>query len=53
MAIGTVEKQNGPKGEALTLDIDYVASVDAVAQKAWITFRLPWTATTSLVVSGN
>ena len=40
-------------GEALTNDIDYVVSVDAVAQKAWITFRLPWTGTTLISVSGS
>ena len=40
-------------GETLTPEIDYVASVDAMAQKAWITFRLPWTATTSIGIKGN
>jgi hypothetical protein len=40
-------------GEALTIDIDYVVSVDAVAQKAWITFRLPWTGTTAIAVNGG
>ncbi len=40
-------------GEALTNDIDYVVSLDAAGQKAWITFRLPWTATTTLSISGS
>ena len=40
-------------GETLTNDVDYVVSVDAVAQKAWITFRLPWTANTAISISGS
>ncbi len=40
-------------GEALTPDVDYVVSLDAAGKKAWITFRLAWTGTTSISLSGN
>ena len=40
-------------GESLTNDVDYDVSLDVVGQKAWITFRLPWTGTTALSISGS
>jgi hypothetical protein len=40
-------------GETLTNDIDYVVSIDAVTQTAWITFRLPWTGSTAIEISGS
>ncbi len=57
LVVGGYSAANAPSvsvnGTALTPDVDYVVSLDAAGQKAWITFRVPWTGTTTISVTGT